>query len=110
MIKMLIVIFCGLTFAAWGQEFEKVVFDEHVENGYYLALAPKTVEIKGVLVLLPGFGEAAESIFPESKLPNVAYANGLLTIMVAGGRKLYADESVTKRINDCLAHVKKKFK
>ncbi len=58
---------------------------------------------------MPGFGQDAESVFPESRLPNVAYVNDLLTIVVAGGRKLYADESVINRLNTCMVHVKKKF-
>ena len=106
---MLSILFCACSLSVFGQGFERVVFNEKIANGYYLALMPKTDAIKGVLVLMPGFGEAAENIFPESKLPNVAYANGLLTIMIAGGQKLYADEGVTARLNDCLVHVKKKY-
>ena len=34
---------------------------------------------------------SAESIFPESKLYNVAYVNNILTITFAEGNKLYAD-------------------
>lgn len=76
---------------------------------YYLAVPPASGEIKGVLVLLPGFSQKAESIFPETKLHNVAYVNDLLTIAVAGGRKLYADETVIEKLNTTIAHVKEKY-
>lgn len=92
-----------------GQNYERVEFDAKISDGYYLAVEPNTDELKGVLVLLPGFGQNAESIFPESKLHNVAYVNGILTIAIAGGRKLYADDSVIEKLNKAVEHVKKKY-
>lgn len=92
----------------YAQNFEKVIFNNSDDNGYYLAVAPEG-EVKGVLLLLTGFGQQAESIFPESKLQNVAYANDILTIAIAGGRKLYADKSVIKRLNEAVDHVMKKY-
>jgi pimeloyl-ACP methyl ester carboxylesterase len=93
-----------------AQNFEKVSFDTDDPNGYYLAVVPQGDEVKGVLVLLPGFGQNAESIFPETKIHKVAYLNGILTIAIAGGRKLYADESVMRRLNAALVHVKNQYK
>ncbi|MEP4534404.1 MAG: hypothetical protein ABJ004_15035 [Cyclobacteriaceae bacterium] len=75
------------------------------ENQYYLALEPKSKEIKGALVLLPGFGQLPETIFSESKIPNVAYAHDILTIEIAGGPKLYADDAVVEDINEAMKHV-----
>ncbi|MEQ8475315.1 hypothetical protein [Fulvivirga sp.] len=102
-----------LTFASSqliAQNFEKIIFDQNnTDSGYYLAVVPEDKKIKGVLVLMPGFGQKAESIFPETKIHNVAYLHGILTIAVAGERKLYADQSVINRLNMALQHVKNKY-
>jgi pimeloyl-ACP methyl ester carboxylesterase len=70
----------------------QVEFDE-----YYL-VEPRD-SIQGVLILLPGFGQPASSIFPETKLHNVAYVNGILVLGIAGGAKMYADSIVQSRIS-----------
>lgn len=98
-----------LVFNLSAQNYERAEFDPSILDSYYLAVKPTTDELNGVLVLLPGFGQDAESIFPESKLHNVAYANGILTIAIAGGRKLYADESVIEKLNQALEHVKTNY-
>lgn len=91
------------------QNFEKITFDNSIKDGYYLVVQPSSDELKGALLLLPGFGHNAESIFPESKLHNVAYVNNILTIAIAGGRKLYADVSVIERLNQAIEHIKNKY-
>jgi len=102
-----LVLICICTAESLSQSIEKIVFNnEDADNGYYLAIQPNTEELNGVLVLLPGFGQAAESIFPESKIQNVAYLHNILTIAVAGGRKLYADDTVIENLNMALEHVK----
>ena len=93
----------------YSQNFEKVVFNKSLSDGYYLAVEPNTDKLKGVLLLLPGFGQNAESIFPESKLHNVAYVNGILTVAVGVGRKLYADDSVIERLNQAIENIKDKY-
>lgn len=92
----------------FGQTFEKVLFNDNNVEDYYILLKPSDSEIKGVLVLLPGYGENPESIFPESKLFNVAYGNGILTMAIAGGQKIYADELVVEKINRGLNDLLKK--
>lgn len=92
-----------------AQTIEKVVFNaKEPDSDYYLALAPEG-EIKGALLLLPGFGQNAESIFPETKIQNVAYGRGLLTIALAGGQKLHCDDTVTERLNAAMSHVRERF-
>lgn len=90
-----------------AQSFEKVSFSE-TKGDYYLALIPQG-EIKGALVLLPGFGQNPESIFPESKIQNVAYAQGILTIAIAEGQKLHCDQSVIDKLGRGLAHARDKY-
>lgn len=93
-------VFALLTLSsAIGQNFEKVVFNDKDADDYYIQLKPPTEKINGVLILLPGYGEKAESIFPSSNLFNTAYANGILTIAIAGGEKIYADEKVMDKLS-----------
>ena len=98
--RTLTTLFSLLTLScAIGQNFEKIVFNDKDADDYYIQLRPETEKVNGVLVLLPGYGEKAESIFPSSKLFNTAYANGVLTIAIAGGEKIYADEKVIDKLN-----------
>jgi len=85
--------------SAIGQSIEKVIFNNKDANDYYLQLKPATEKINGVLILMPGYGEKPESIFPSSNLLNTAYANNILTISIAGDAKIYADENVIDKIN-----------
>ena len=97
-------VFALLTMSgAIGQNFEKVVFNDKDADDYYIQLKPPTERVNGVLVLLPGYGERAESIFPSSNLFNAAYANNIWTIAIAGGEKIYADEEVIEKLNRGLA-------
>ena len=96
-------------FEASCQNIEKVSFDtKDTTAGYYLAIRPQSKEIKGVLVLLSSFMQP-ESLLPETKLHNVAYANDLLTVVAFMKHKLYADSSAVDRINVILQDVGKRF-
>jgi hypothetical protein len=79
-------------------------------NSYYLVIKPKSDSIAGALVLFSGFGQKAESIFPETKLDSVAYANNILTIAVAGGNKLYADSTVQSKLTAVFKDIIKNYK
>ncbi len=100
---------------AWAQSVKKITLSaaDHT-SGYYLALEPeysnKTVPVSGVLVLLSGFSQQAESIFPETRLGNVAYANNILTVCFAAGYKAYADSEVTANLTAVLKDVMKRYK
>jgi pimeloyl-ACP methyl ester carboxylesterase len=93
-----------------SQSIEKVVLNSKDSSVYYLAVKPFADEIKGVLVLLPGFGEQAEAIFPETKLHNVAFMNNILTVGVSVGNKIYVDAAVIEKINLVLNDILKRFK
>ena len=88
--------------SAIGQNLEKIVFNDKDAEDYYIQLKPPTENINGILILLPGYAENAESIFP-SNLFNTAYANGIWTIAIADGEKIYADENVIEKLNRGLA-------
>jgi len=85
---------------AYGQEKIKVTLDpSDALTGYYYKVLPTSNEIDRVLFLMPGFSQPAESIFTESMLPYVASANDVLTVALAGGHTIFANEPVVKNIN-----------
>ena len=91
------------------QTVEKVVFNaQDSTDGYYLAVKPRSNNIKGTLVLCTSFS-TPESMLPETRLHNVAYANDLLTIFVSLKEKLYADQPTVQRLNAVLKHVATTF-
>ncbi|MGD1045062.1 MAG: alpha/beta hydrolase [Bacteroidota bacterium] len=95
----------------YSQSIKKVVLnDKDAFSGYYLAIEPCSDSIAGVLVLLAGFGEKAEWIFPETKLHNVAYVNRILTIGFAEGNKISADSAVQSKLSAVLEDVLRKYK
>lgn len=82
-----------------AQPTEKIVFDKSDSaTGYYLAVRPKSNNIKGTLLLITCFN-VPENLLSETRLHNVAYANDLLTVYVSMGNKLYADAAAIDRIN-----------
>ncbi len=94
-----------------AQNYEKIIVNKKDSTaGYYLAVKPPTSTISGTLVLLGGFGGTAEGIHVESMLPNIAYANGILTISVSMGQKVYADSAVVGKLNLILQDVIQRFK
>src|SRR3990170_1638105 len=106
-------IFCTLVFlfsvSAFSQIIEKIIFDSRDStDGYYLAIQPRSKNIKGTLVLFNSFA-TPENMLTETKLHNVAYANDLLTILVSIKQKLYADTSTIERLNAVLKNVVSKY-
>lgn len=105
---ILTILFCGIIVKA--QSIEKIVIDKNnTTTGYYLAVKPQTEKIDGVLVLLPGFGQNAESIFPKTKLHNVGYLNNILTIGFAHGTKLYADKETQDKLSIVLKDILSRY-
>ena len=93
------------------QYIQKIVFDEKDSaNGFYLAVPPRSGNIKGTLVLLSDFYDL-DGIISETKLHNIAYANGndMLTIFASMKQKLYADTVTVNRINTILKNAVSKF-
>jgi len=110
--KKLLALGYALAFAiiATAQNYERITLDNNdPERGYYLAIPPKD-EIKGVLVLFPGYAESAEMVLPETKLHNTAFNNNLLTLVIPIGAKIYADEPTLSAINRALTDSIKRFR
>ena len=77
--------------------------------GYYLAVPPVEVPIKGVLLLFPGFTQQPEAIFKDSNLHKIARAKGLLTIGYAGRIRLTVDSFLKERLSSLLKHVVEQY-
>jgi len=92
-----------------AQNNERISFDPNDSTGgYYLAIQPKSKQIKGVIVLLTSFS-SPEDLLSETKLHNVACNNDLLTVFVPMKRKLYADSFAVNRINSILKDIVQRF-
>ncbi|HYG37315.1 MAG TPA: hypothetical protein VD908_01795 [Cytophagales bacterium] len=95
-------------FIGISQNFEKITLDSSDPTNYYLVVKP-SAQVRGVMVLLPGFGGVPENIFPETKLHNTAYVNGIMTVALGVGNKVYADKPVVDKINNVLKDVVTRF-
>ncbi|HYD20598.1 MAG TPA: hypothetical protein VEB40_03910 [Flavipsychrobacter sp.] len=98
---------------ASAQNVRKIVVNERDDiSGYYLAMEPQLragEPIRGVLVLLSGFSQLAEHTFPETKLPNVAYANGILTVCFAGGFRAHYDNELGEAMTAMFKDIVKRY-
>lgn len=113
--NLLVVLFLlGNCYALQGQEgvkIERNVLDSNdTDYGYYLAIQPKSNNIKGALVLLPGFGQKAEDVFRDSELHQFAYENDLLSVAFSTRMRMLADTLIQSKINAMLTHVKSEYK
>ena len=92
-------------FTGSSQISEKIIFNsQDSSNDYYLAFPPVSGNIRGVLVLVSSYN-SPEYIFTDSKLPNTASGNDLLTIVASMGTSLWADSVAVSRLNQILTHV-----
>ena len=74
--------FCsfGQRVTLFGQDVERVFRANDSTQNLYLALAPKT-SIKGLLVILPGFGGGPSDVLQETDLPAKARTAGYVVII-----------------------------
>lgn len=108
----LLILFLVIGGNTYSQSIKKITLDSTDSySGYYLAVEPDGKDIiSGVLILLAGFGQTTEHTPPETKLHNVAYANGILTVFYAGGNKLYADSITQVKLNRLINDILKRYK
>ncbi len=96
---------------AQTQTIKRIVVNERDSiSGYYLAAEPASHRIASVLILLPGFAERAEAVFPETKLDNVAYASDILVVAVSAGAKLYVDADLLPKLNRVFEDIVNRYK
>lgn len=105
---MLLALF--VTLHVHSQEERTVVLDKmDPYAGNYIYVAPKSKEIKGVLILIAGFGQYSTNTFSETKLEEETFKNGILTISFAAGNKLYADSVTELRLNNVIKDIVNRF-
>jgi hypothetical protein len=93
-----------------GQVIEKKWFEKNDSvYGYYSVIKPKSQRIQAALILLDGYGGNSEDFLPETKIPNVAFVNDILTVCVPTGFRLYADKSIIDLLNRIMQEVKQEY-
>ena len=75
-----------ITSTVFGQVIKEIEIKYPTVNNYFV-VEPKS-EIKGAMILLPGASLAPESIFPETKLHNVAYLHNILVVALDYGKTI----------------------
>ncbi len=84
---------------------ERIVLDSNdAKYGYYNRVKPEG-EIKMALVLFPGFGQASEEVFLDTKFHQFAQEQQMLVVSFAGLYKLTADSSLDIKLNAFLRHL-----
>lgn len=114
---IILIIFLGFYSCSYGQK--EIVFGQEVERvfrtsdstqNFYLALVPKT-SIKGLLVILPGFGGVPKDVLQETDLPMKARINGYLVIIpYLALQTNYSDSISQNRLATLIPEVIKKYK
>lgn len=88
----------------------KEIKSKHHSIAPYFIVEPKD-EILGVMVLLPGGSLNPESIFPETKLHNVAYLHNIMVVALDYGKTtIYLTDSVLHKMNMVLMEVMENYK
>ncbi|MCO4294424.1 alpha/beta hydrolase [Solitalea sp. MAHUQ-68] len=68
-----------------------------------------TQEIKGVLLLLPGWGESPQSIYEKTKLPYLLGEKGFVTIVPELRQTLFADDYTISELNAIIKIQSKRY-
>lgn len=98
----------------FGQKTEKVYLDKKDSTkNYYTIIYPPKLPWTGYLVIIPGFGETAESVLEQTDFPKVTAQNGLLTIiptMQDGVLSFGVDSLSQKSLNNIIQDVRNNHK
>ncbi len=104
----LVFLLACITSTVFGQVVKEIEIQDPTVNNYFV-VEPKG-EIKGAMILLPGASYAPESIFPETKLHNVAYLHNILVVALDYGKNnIYLTDNDLHKINIVLTDVMKKY-
>lgn len=114
---IIVFIFLAISFCSFGQK--EIIFGQEVERVYrtqdstqnfYLALTPKTT-IKGLLVILPGFGGPPRDVLQETDLPAKARNDGYLVVIPYLALQTNCSDSVSQsRLGTLIPEVIKRYK
>ena len=77
--------------------------------GFFTVQKPASDNVKGVLVLLDGFGGNAEYFLNETQIDEMAFKSGWLLVNIPTGNRLYADSSMMSFLNIALKQTLNKY-
>ncbi|MCB0529691.1 MAG: hypothetical protein KDC65_14515 [Saprospiraceae bacterium] len=72
-------------------------------------VTPKTGAVKGVVMLIAGFGETAEGALTETRIPTALCERGMMAVVVGLGAHMYADSSVMATLDEVTAAVQERY-
>jgi len=100
---ILILLFCCFGFASnlLAQSGAKRTYSYMGKSHAYYVLQP-TEKVKGILLLFPGKGEKANSIFDKTKLPEILQTQGYLTIIPELGYALFVNQALQNQIKEII--------
>jgi hypothetical protein len=83
MLKLILSILTIFVFTnLYGQKIDKVYLDKNDSSkNCYTIIYPPKLPWKGYIVILPGFGQNADRVLEQTKLPKLTAQKGLLTII-----------------------------
>lgn len=73
-------------------------------------LTPKSGKVKGLLVLIAGFGQTATATLPETRIPETEGARDVLTVVLGLGPCMYADSLVTATIDELIGAAQARYR
>ncbi len=102
-----------LTISAFAQK-KTITFRNSKDSAvnYYITVMPVGPP-KGLLVLLPGYGELPEYVYAETDLPKEAARQGLVTVIATlqqGFQSFYVDDTSQQTLGDMVREVQTKHK
>lgn len=98
----------GFTNTLFGQSIGKEKSEIDGQACYYYS-TPASAKVKGVLILLPSFGEKARSIFDKISLPKLLADQGYLTIIPEINNTLFADQYTIDQLNQIIKTQAEKY-
>ncbi|GEO12139.1 alpha/beta hydrolase [Segetibacter aerophilus] len=93
---------------ASGQTIKKDKGAVNSETFSYCYMEPKG-DVKGILVLLPGWGESPQSIFEKTALPHLLAEKGFVTIVPQLHQALLADDYTLAQVSELIAIQSKRY-
>lgn len=100
--------FLTLVKVASGQAIKKDKAAVNDETFSYCYMEPKG-EVKGILVLLPGWGESPQSIFEKTELPRLLAEKGFVTTIPQLHQTLIADDYTLAQLSELIAIQSKRY-
>lgn len=92
----------------FGQSIDKHKDKVNDEVFTYYVMQPK-LEVRGVLLLLPGSGEKAKSIFDKTSLPRILAKKGFVVVVPELRNSLFADQKTISELNKIRETINQKY-